>query len=235
MSCATGIEYHLFDEKYIAAVTELSNRSFCENNPLALHMNTAYLEFESLFVPHVREAAKEKLSVVALKDGKVIGAVIAIDAYHQAILESDEDYLKYSVAASQIPIVSLLTTLHNRATNLPQADKPNILASSLFTAVETDYLGYEISYTMEKLSLALATQQKFIAVVTELSQSMSQATARELGFQLSDFIVYEDFVDPDTNQKPFLGLSGGVWLGVFEIPVSDCVESAGQRVESFEK
>ncbi len=215
MFLTIGIEYHLFDEKYIAAVTELSNRTFCENNPLPIFMNTSHAQFESMFVPHIREAAKENLSVIALKDGRVIGAVIAIDAYHLAAIERDEAYTQ-SVAANQTPIINLLTSLY-RGANLPMADKPNVLVSSIFTAVETDYLGYEVSYTLEKLALAVATQQKFTAVVTELTNTLSQASAKDLGFKLSDFLVYDDFVDPDTNQKPFLGMPGGAQLGVFQI------------------
>eukprot|EP01034_Spumella_vulgaris_P029068 gene29068-36055_t len=196
---------------HIEAVTELSNRVFCDSEPLTFHVRTTPAEFETCYKSSIAQAAREKLSVVAVKGDRVIGATIAIDRHYNDILTSD---VGYRVAASQRPILNILESLYT--SDVPCVAAQGREVSSLFTAVEPDFAGYDLSYTLEKLSIALATQQKYSSVVTELTSPLSQTTAKELGFELSAMRTYDSFIDSD-QKLPFKGLSGGAQLGILRL------------------
>lgn len=211
------MEYKLFDATHIDAVTELSCREFCENESLTCHVHSTPADFASVYKPHLIQAARERLSVVAIKDGRVIGATLTADTFYQNILEGDEFYNK-AVATNQWPIIDLLACLH---TNVEApVEIPNHTATSLFTVVDPAFMGHELSYSLEKMSMALATQQGYRKIVTELTNPLSQTTARELGYELSPQVTYNQYVDA-AGERPFAGLSGGVQLGTLILYVCD--------------
>jgi amino acid adenylation domain-containing protein len=211
----TNITYQVFSREHFEHALSLASTVFTVYEPICSHLQTTVEEFKSVYSSYFADAIEERLSVVAVKNGEVIGITIALDRFEKGVVP-DINVIQDCFTKEKLdPMFDITDCVYmNEIIPSARADKVMI---QLVTAVDPNYMAAEIAETIEKYSLSLAIQREFKLVVTEVSSPLSQSIAKMLGFELHSVCSYETFKD-SKGHYPFKGLTGGLQLATLHLP-----------------
>lgn len=207
----TRIEYHLFSSEHYTEAIALIGKMFVEQELVCNYLNISAEEFIAVYAEDIKQALQEKLSIVAIKSNQLVGVTIAIDAFNRSFSSSITDpilYEKCRLVSEQLEIL-----YQNKEIIIRESGHT---VSQLLTAVHDDFLNYDVSYTLEKLSIFLAIQQNFQKIIAELTSPLSQSLAKELGYKLGRFYSNASYID-SKGMHPLKEVSGGIQLGELDL------------------
>lgn len=222
MDTVTGVSYHLLAPAHYAAATDLIGQIFSESEPLCVHLGIGTVEMNAMFTPLFQQAMRGGLALVAMQNNQVVGATIALDKASLAQLPEPEDHqiqqrfrpiFEMLDAAHPTPAIDVKTDAKTDATEIESGR----VVSQFMTVVHVACMGLAVGYSLEKLTVALAIQQGYRRIESELTSTLSQTLARQLGYELAALQPYDRFVD-SLGARPFQGLAGGVQLGILHLP-----------------
>lgn len=201
--------YEILQTKHIDQVVEVFTKAFCRSEPM-----TAYLEMDEnkykIFARAVAEQAyKDKLSVVALDDDKVVAIALTEDLAAPGPLPDFDPKFEN--------ILSLLEHLgKNFFAN--KVFKRGHIAHLFITAVDDDYRNLGLSKQVNFRAMDLAAQLGFDFIYCELTNFFNEKGLiphLKNKKRLVGSIEYHKFYHK--NEKPFENLIGGANSFLWEI------------------
>lgn len=223
----TAFQYHILDNSRRDDVIAMMTQSFCDHEPMTKFINVTYDEFTPFAETIVEKAIIDKLSIVALKDNRVVACTVVEDLVDPAPLDLSVLTPKFKY------IFNLLETISSPFFSDKVLSK-NQVAHLFITSVHPDYYGKGLSRQVNFQSMKVADSRKYPFMLSELTNWYNEKGLikyLEHPKRLLGTSVYNDY--SLEGVYPFKGLAGSansyLWALRKDAAI-ECDSQEGRRI-----
>lgn len=182
---------------YEKSAINLFVKSFCESEPITMHLNIPPKDYIPFATDVVKKAIKDKLSMVVLNNKKVVGLIIAEDL---------ADPFKPTLAKypKLRPVCALLDKLSKNFTGNKKFTKGKVLHTWI-AAIDPKYRSQGLYTEVGITHVKTAMQKGFDFIYSDFTNNLSEKIVRNFPVKLCNAINLNDF---EYSYKPFEGLEG---------------------------
>ncbi len=201
--------FKYFTESYLEQVVDLFTRAFCLSEPMTAYLKMDMDLYKNFARAVAEKAVADKLSIIALKDDKVVACALVEDITNPCPIPDFDPKFKY--------ILGLLEKLSNQYfTN--KTINPFEISHLFITAVDEKFRGQKLSTQVNFQAMNISSQAGFSQMYCEFTHPLNEKGVihhltipySEIGSQ-----VYQDFIFE--NNRPFEKLDGGAKSYLWQI------------------
>ncbi len=208
----------LLEAQHQTRVIDIFTEAFCLSEPMTRYVGMTYPEFTPFAQAVVKKAIEDRLSVVAVENGKVIACTLVEDMTAPLIIN-------FPVTPKFDPIFSLLENLSQDFFK-KKTLKAHDVAHLFITAVSEKHRNQGLSKLVNFGAIELATEKKFSFMFSELTHNLNaKGLVKYLEYEkmLLGSIKYDEYIF--NGIKPFANLPGKadayLWSLAKKIKIND--------------